>query len=299
LVSFEGLNNLIVVSGQFNIEDNFALQNFNGLESLMQVGSFQIINNYNLNSLDGVNNLHAVTWQLRITDNSNLEDISALQQLQACRTINIIRNFDLTTLNSFNNLSDINIINIEGNIDLINLNAFENLVTVSQYLRIANNSNLTSLEAFSQLTFIGGNLEVLDNPQLSQCCGLCPLFTTDAVIGGVINIANNLTGCNNIAEISACSPCGLVNTSNPEYDPTQLTIYPNPAKNILHFQYDSPVNELVNFTIENHLGQQVIQSQVYANQPVQIDISDYTAGLYLLNVIRKDESESRLFSVAK
>ena len=132
---------------------------------------------------------------------------------------------------------------------------------------------------------------------------MCPLLAADiadpTVIAGIVTIGYNLTGCNGTAQISTCNACALVSNSALEYNPEQLNIYPNPTQNILHFQYDSSRNELINFSIKNQLGQQLTQSQSYPKQSVQVDISSYPAGVYVLNILQGDKSMSRLFRVSR
>ncbi len=108
------------------------------------------------------------------------------------------------------------------------------------------------------------------------------------------------TNCNSSTEIEACSPCGIpVSNSVTKFSPSQLNVFPNPAKDILHFEYESPENELMHFTIENNLGQQIAKGQTSTNRLKAVEISDYPDGIYQLNVHHGGQFTSKMFHVSK
>lgn len=303
LTNLNGLNQISSVGGELWIEDNDALTNIDGFSEITSVGGdIQIQGNAALVNINGLNQLAFIGGDIEIIENDLLLNVNGLSQLTTVEeNLYIIGNDALTNLNGLNQVTTVQeILQIRENASLTNVDGLSQITSIGD-LSINNNGALTNVDGLSQTNSVGGFLRIENNSQLNQCCALCPLFVAEvadpSVIGGNITIENNLTGCNSEAEINACSPCDLVSTPMPEHTSTQLNIYPNPAKNILHFQYDSPTNELVYFTIENHLGQQVIQSQAYTNQPISIDISDYPVGLYSLTVLREGESMSQLFSV--
>jgi len=114
------------------------------------------------------------------------------------------------------------------------------------------------------------------------------------IIWGMVFVQNNLTGCNNVGEIHACSSC-LVSTSETEIIDAQLSVFPNPAEDILRFQLDSSRDELIDFALENSLGQRLLMGQTATNQREAVDVSGLAAGLYLLRVWREGEATGRLF----
>lgn len=282
ITNLDGLNQITSLGGNLVIYGNFALTNVNGLSQLTSIGGY-----------------------IDISDNNVLTNVDGLGQITSVEnSIFISYNDALTELNGLNQITSIEKnLYIRSNSSLSNLDGLSQLSSVGENFWIVDNYGLTNVDGLNQLTSVGGVFQIAYNPQLNQCCALCPLFSADAadstVIGGAIYISDNLTGCNSEAEITACNPCGLVNTSIPEQDLTQLNIYPNPAQNILHFQYESIKDELVNFTIKNYLGQQFIQGKVYTNQPVEIDISGYPTGVYVLKVLQDGKPISRLFSVCR
>lgn len=327
LTNVDGISQITSIEGYLWIGYNDALTNVDGLSQLTSVGEISILGNDALTNVDGLSQLTSVGGELEIGFNDALTNVDGLNQLTSIEgELNIYHNSTLTNIDGLNQLTSVGgkliirensaLMNLNGlgqltyigerlwityNNALTNLDGLNQLTYIGGFLGITYNNALTNLDGLNQLTYIGEYLDIYNNSQLNQCCALCPLLTADeadpTVIGEDITIKNNLIGCNSEAEINGCTPCGLVSTSTPESDPIQLTIYPNPAQNIIHFQYGSSASELVNFTIENHLGQQVIQSQAYTNQPVSIDISGYPAGLYSLTVLREGESMSQLFSV--
>ncbi len=77
-----------------------------------------------------------------------------------------------------------------------------------------------------------------------------------------------------------------------------ISIYPNPTKNVLHFQIDNSKEDLVHYTISNSLGQVLRENQAYTNQSISLNISSYPAGLYFLNVLYNGEMVSQSFMIS-
>ena len=71
-----------------------------------------------------------------------------------------------------------------------------------------------------------------------------------------------------------------VSLSNAAYKTDAFTFYPNPVTNILHLQYSDTI---LSVTVFNLLGQEVLIKTVNASQS-QIDMSDLTAGIYIVKV---------------
>ncbi|GGE44200.1 T9SS type A sorting domain-containing protein [Psychroflexus planctonicus] len=68
--------------------------------------------------------------------------------------------------------------------------------------------------------------------------------------------------------------------SNENFEEIEFSIYPNPAKDLLHME--SQKNKIEQITIYNLNGKQVLNSTYNENQP--IDISNLAKGMYLVKV---------------
>lgn len=65
----------------------------------------------------------------------------------------------------------------------------------------------------------------------------------------------------------------------------QLTIYPNPAENLLFLNLTQHDNQILNIKIFDHLSRPVYQKEhQYNGKPLELDISQYASGLYHLQV---------------
>ncbi len=86
---------------------------------------------------------------------------------------------------------------------------------------------------------------------------------------------------------------------NASLDNDQVSIYPNPATDILHIDWRSVTSEIVQMEIVNTMGQ--IVSHIAAtdeNSFIQKDVSDLPNGLYFLKIInRKNEIQTIKFYV--
>jgi hypothetical protein len=67
------------------------------------------------------------------------------------------------------------------------------------------------------------------------------------------------------------------------------TIYPNPASDQLNILFDRPVNEVLRIQIFNTSGTEVYSSRIIpSGKKVQLDISSFPSGIYIINVQAKD-----------
>ncbi len=86
-------------------------------------------------------------------------------------------------------------------------------------------------------------------------------------------------------------------------EPVIFSIYPNPASSIIHLHYGLNQKSIVNISISNLSGQNI--KSVFNNenqnsglhQLHQIDVSNLTSGIYLLQIRTKDKMVSRKFIV--
>lgn len=71
----------------------------------------------------------------------------------------------------------------------------------------------------------------------------------------------------------------------PELLGATVKIYPNPARETLVAEYSSEIDEPLEFSIYNYLGERIYESKVEATEgELRINVSDYAAGLYFIRI---------------
>ena len=66
-----------------------------------------------------------------------------------------------------------------------------------------------------------------------------------------------------------------------------LSIYPNPAREVVYLQYNA--SESANYQLISPLGQLVQEGRIQPNQPTQIDLSGLSSGLYQVRLMDENE----------
>lgn len=302
--NLNGLGQIKTIAGDLHIEYTASVQNLDALGNLTSIGgSLVLIGNDGLTNVDGLSQLTQIGQNLMIRGN-NLSDINGFSQLTSIPGELDLYGNPFSNIDGLSQLTSVgsNLLIKQNNL-LTNLDALSQLTSVSGDLKIEWENNLQNLDGLSQLTTVGGDLSIIANNSLSQCCGICALFEADianpTVIGGSITLGNNLTGCNSIVEINACNSCVLIGTSDIEERNIQLRIFPNPAQDLLKFQFDSPKNEVYSFTIQNQLGQELLRRQFTSNLVESVEITELAVGMYLLSVWDGKKSTSQRFSLTR
>ena len=82
-----------------------------------------------------------------------------------------------------------------------------------------------------------------------------------------------------------------------------FTVYPNPASTWVNIVYETPDYEVYEFRVYNTLGQQVYRA---TDRPVQftpkileVDVSNWQAGVYIVEIIRGGEMSAQSFVVTR
>jgi hypothetical protein len=88
-------------------------------------------------------------------------------------------------------------------------------------------------------------------------------------------------------------------TSETEIEKEGVSIYPNPAINELRIE--NAESRIVRAGIYNLLGEEIFSQQIAANgqQPIIIDISALTPGMYVAELKAKEKSLRKIFSVQR
>ncbi len=127
---------------------------------------------------------------------------------------------------------------------------------------------------------------------------------TSAEIFGPWGIAVNQHGnvCfadqgNNVVREIVYHPTGIENIS----DNGDMRIYPNPANQQLHLQFNKQINGLTTLSVMDITGREIIKSQfsipiaIGNNSQFSVDISSLSAGMYFLNIKAKDNYFTQKF----
>jgi len=120
------------------------------------IGTFEIIDNPQLNNLDGLNNVTIIREDLKIHNNSSLVDLNSFNNLEYIegRQFEIKSNESLTNITGFENLLHATTIQIESNPKLKQFTIFKKMYYFQQLL-IWGNDNLTTIRELDAITEMG------------------------------------------------------------------------------------------------------------------------------------------------
>ena len=193
MVSFEGLNSLKSIGGDFEINTSSssfsssslsALESFEGLENLQTIGgNFEIDAKKNnsltaLESFEGLENLQAIGGNFKVTTISSLNSLASFKGLNSLKSIGGDFEIDakndnsLTALESFEGLENLQAIG--GNFKVTTISSLNSLASFKGLnslksiggdfeIDAKNDNSLTALESFEgleNLQAIGGNFKV-------------------------------------------------------------------------------------------------------------------------------------------
>lgn len=254
IINLQGLNNVTHID-ILSIAYNSTLLSLNGLDNLSNVGALRIDSNPNLLNLQGLENLTTIEERLYVYGNSSLENISHLYNLETIGELGfeIIRCPAITSLTGLENLET-----IEGDFKLTECHSITNFIGLE---------NLTS---------IGGDTFFVDiNNNLNDITGLnCFFFSED-----FRNNIDNYTLQSSLYQ-SVFDNCGIQILSNNDYYVLNETVvYPNPATEIISVKNSGNI-ECINII---DLSGRFIKK--ISSGFINIDISDISAGTYLLNIL--------------
>lgn len=211
ITDLTGLGNLITISGDFFLQDNFSLINLNGLDNLTTIGGsidfggylddnpilesisglsnltsiggdISIAHCYALINLNGLENLTSIPGKLYLATNHSLTSLSGLENLTSTGgDVRISHVNAITNLAELNNLTSIGgELNILGNASLTSLSGLNNLTSVGESISIGgyngSESVLTTLSDLINLTSIGGDFTILYNNDLTSLSGLDNIY---------------------------------------------------------------------------------------------------------------------------
>lgn len=248
--------------------------------------------------VNGLNNLYQLECNDNQLTNINLTGLASLSRLN-CNN-NQLTNLDISTLGNLNELYCQN-----NQLSTLNIGELNNL-----YFLVCNNNLLTNLNTahFTNLLFFVCNNNLLTSIDISLASNMQTLVCdNNELVNMYIKNSNvawqNLTfsGNQNLEYICAdTEDIGLVQQKNTEYGYTNcqvdsdcslkvndfynlndITLFPNPAKNVLSFSNLQNLN-ILSININNILGQTVFKTS--ANDAT-IDIYNLKKGMYTIDFI--------------
>ncbi len=186
------------------IDNNYWLENLDGLENLTSSLGVEIRHNNRLVEIDGLKNLSAPNVKVVIKYNDALENLDGLIGLTGLGynliALLVEENRSLINIDGLQNvISTRGRIMIRGNDNLENIEGLKNLQTVNGELTIHTNQNLQSLQGLRSLRHIQKDLYIVFNDNL-------------AILNGLENLerVENLDIIFNYALSDLCALTGLV-----------------------------------------------------------------------------------------
>jgi len=173
--SFEGLNNLVTIGGDFTIQDDNIITNLEGIDNLNSIGGNFLIGQYP--GLGGAGHVPG--------GNPSLESLTGTYSLTSIGG-------DLV---------------VGMNDTLTSLAGLENITSIGGDLIIHSNDVLSSLASLDSVNFGSiENLDIHNNPLLSDCqvMSICSYLASP---NGAVDIYSNAEGCDSPSEVA--SNCGL------------------------------------------------------------------------------------------
>ncbi len=149
-------------------------------------------------------------------------------------------------------------LNVEGNTRLSSLTCRMNNLT---YLNISNNPEIV-------------HLDISGMPTLSEVCVWTEPFPPEGVFVDIVESPN----------VYFTTDCKVTDL-NSYKEENSISIYPNPSDDIINIEIENPINATIE--IYNIMGK-LLYSNTTGSKIDKIDVSNYTAGIYLIMVKQID-----------
>ena len=220
LESLEGLDDLKIILGVFEIEGNRELKLVEHLDNLETIGNYlSIKSNYKLTRVSGFNKLSLVE-SLYFTNNIILEQVDGFQLVRSLeRDLSFNDNFELHTIDALHNLESAGRFYVIDT-KITDVDMFSSLKRTGDLLSITSNAELEDIDGLAALEEITyGNLEIGSNPKITNLDALANLQT----IGGTLSIGNNALlsdFCGLSNAMQGFVPSSIYFIVNNQYNPT-------------------------------------------------------------------------------
>ncbi len=189
LVNVDGLSELATIGGELTIYGNAKLETIKLPRFTAANGPTRISNNAALTSID-VANLETVK-RFEISDNQGLKQFSGFRAQQIGGDLMVRNNKSLGSLGSMFSLDSIlGQVTIDNNAALTTLGTFTlTLRNVTSTLTVSNNPQLGDLGQISHMNGIAGSVSIANNTKLPYCKAL---EIDHCVATGAVSIVGNL-----------------------------------------------------------------------------------------------------------
>jgi len=292
IVNLDGLNEVVEVTGQFNIDAAESLVNFKGLDLLASIGgNLRVWNNPVLVNFDGLQSLKSIGGLLSVKANAGLKDFVGLEEIKKLGRLFVANNGALVNFKGLNQLDTL--WNISGNIEangglvisnnalLQSLSDLSNLKTVASSINLFENPLIVSFDGLDNIDYktING-LNINNNMMLDNCKfdNICRYLDEQV---GPYTITNNFNQCKDVnAVMDACNP---VTTSTEEHLPLTFNIFPNPVNTSkVEIQLQDWITHGVAEVI-NMQGQGITSLDFGQQQRISIDLP-IGSGIYWIRI---------------
>ncbi|WP_281847377.1 T9SS type A sorting domain-containing protein [Olleya namhaensis] len=246
---------------------------------------------HDFNALVSIQSFGKIHREINDASSINFNSVSpflALKNLNGVNEIEIINN--KYKFLGLENVTTLTILELKSSVS--SLEGLSGGVTQIGSLILQNNNSLTSLDDLSSITNVATG-EITGNTNLNECCIIVPFVINLTIAGNAINITytGNLTDTfqqvnlpinlngfqidyNTQGEIKLKAAQLSVN----KFNLNKISVFPNPASNILNIKTDNLIQELVVFD----LLVKVISRLKPTNQ--SINVSALAKEMYLLQI---------------
>jgi hypothetical protein len=183
------LSDLESIGGSLVLEDNYSLENLDGLQNILSLGGDFVLyyNGSTLKEIDGLNGLTEIGGNLKIWNNLDLENLDGLSNLTSLGGgISLRDNNSLVSISGIPGFQEINgDFEIHGN-NLQNLDALENLKVVNGTLKLRE-TEIEDISGLYNLETVGGDFWIMQMYGLTELIGFDKLTS----IQGTFHFSNN------------------------------------------------------------------------------------------------------------
>ena len=191
ITSYEGIDKLTEIGGDFEVRLPYSLESFEGLESLETIGgNFKVIDKLALSSLSsfkGLSSLKSIGGDFEV--NAKSSSLASFEGLENLETIG--GNFKVIAESSFKGLNGLKSIGgdfeVNANSSLESFEGLESLETIGGNFKIIDNESslnaLSSFKGLSSLKSIGGDFEVNANSSLNSLSSFGGLESLETIGG--------------------------------------------------------------------------------------------------------------------
>ena len=246
-----------VIEGDVSLRTQAEVQLFEGTS----ITGYLLISGDDIIDLSPLIGLTSVGYYLNIDQNASLANLDGLSNLTTVGSgLHITHNYSLANLDGLSNITSVSrYLHIGDNASLQNLDGLSNLTAVGDDLHININASLANLDGLSNLTTVSGDLTANYNGALNAYCGLFPLLSSNGLQGS-FSVAYNLVNRTQ-QQIIDDGPCITTAIAENELLPNDNVLhqnFPNPFNPITTIGYDLPEQAIVNLTVYDLRGQEVM-----------------------------------------